>query len=170
MPQSSDNISPIFSPGKIGKYLKDYSKYFPILFLTLALATAVYYVRQVQKYRSEAQEQNNQQNKEPQEKKPEFKKGELLVKFQDNVKDIKTRPDKLSTAGDVAKTAVTFSDVDTSTVPFSLHAVTQKAKIEKIEKLFKNIGDPNQEVANARNRFRNEIANNTRHIDEEQLS
>ena len=105
--------------------------------------------------------------------KPEYKEGEVIVKFKaqtrlsnGQVSNIKTRA---NTNISLDQQAVNFSDLEEASIPPTLKNINNKYKIQKLEKVFKGVGTPKEEIAKFKQKFSQQIAKGERKINEKEL-
>src|SRR3989344_3259064 len=134
------------------------SKLFLSLFLLLAIPVTVLFTKESQDIRKKAQEiKSREMGKFNQLSKPEYKEGEVIVKFKaqtrlsnGQVSNIKTRAN-INISLD--QQAVNFSDLEEASIPPTLKNINNKYKIQKLEKVFKGVGTPKEEIAKFKQKF-----------------
>ena len=143
------------------------SKLFLTLFLLLAIPVTVLFTKESQDIIKKAQEiKSRERGKFSEIAQPQFKQGEVIVKFKDQGSQIKA---KTSLNKTLDKEAINFSDLEDSSIPPSLKNINSKYKIEKIEKVFKGADTPKEELAKLKQKFSQQIAKGERKINEKEL-
>ncbi|MDO8657862.1 MAG: S8 family serine peptidase, partial [Candidatus Levybacteria bacterium] len=69
--------------------------------------------------------------------KEEYIPGEVVVKFKNRGIEIQPNKDKQAQGANIEKKSVSFSDIDTNTLPNSLKNISEKYQINTLEKVFK---------------------------------
>ncbi|MFC1600500.1 S8 family serine peptidase, partial [Patescibacteria group bacterium] len=102
-------------------------------------------------------------------KEPEYKKGEVIVKLKETASVLNVKSEKELQGISIDKAEVTFEDLAEASIPEPIENINDKYKITKIEKIFKGVGTPREELNDLKEKFSDEIREGTRAINEQEF-
>lgn len=143
-----------------------------LLLILLAVAMSFYQQNRSNESKNVADNTGLLQVGAEKEKAPKYVPGEVIVKFK-NAVNIQTTQEATSRtpsqigSREIDKRALNYQEIDQKTLPYSL--TRRKYEIVKIEKVFKGTQEPAKELLKLKSKFKVEIDNGRRKIDEQDL-
>lgn len=137
-----------------------------VIFLLLLVPVSVKSLQRQFIQKSLAAELKNKEGLNKEETTP-YAKGEIIIKLKNGVSRIITKASNKSLKID--EDGVNFDDVDPKSLPKSLVNLDSKIHITKIDKLFKGFVNPKDQLAAFKEKFKQDIEQGNRTINEPEL-